>query len=185
MNTKELYDAAATLPDFVMDKEEDWNFGGDFVEEHSVLENAILLASLAHGCQRDKSGRPYILHCLRVMMSCKTDDEKVVGVLHDVLEDTEMTGLQLLEEDIPLYLVEAIVAITHDKKNNEPRKVYYDRVRANPLALIVKEYDLDDNSDEKRLAELDEPTRKRLKKKYADAYQYLYGFVPEHLQCPN
>jgi len=181
MGMEELIKTAQSFPDFVNNKD-DWEFGDNYVDESSVLEDAILLASLAHGCQRDKNNRPYILHCLRVMMQGKNDDAKIVGVLHDILEDTEMTGLNLLEEGIPLHLVRSIIALTHNKRNKEPRHDYYDRIKADKIAYIVKGYDLEDNSNRERLIELEEKDRERLRKKYAEAYEYLYGFIPEHLQ---
>jgi hypothetical protein len=171
------------FPDFVNDKTS-WTHGDNWDIDPSFLESAIVIASLAHACQRDKNGRPYILHCLRVMMRGKTDDEKAVGVLHDILEDTDTTTFEILAEGIPLHIVEAVVALSHNEKANEPRKQYYDRIKSNPLAHVVKRYDLDDNTSPERFAEIDEKNKPRLKKKYREAYEYLYGFVPEHLNEP-
>lgn len=53
-----------------------------------LLAHAIALASEAHQHQKDKLGEPYILHPIRVMMRCDTDEERIVAILHDVLEDT-------------------------------------------------------------------------------------------------
>jgi len=55
------------------------------------LTRAIHIASEAHKNQKDKVGKPYITHVMRVMERCKSDDEKIVAVLHDVVEDTEIT----------------------------------------------------------------------------------------------
>ena len=57
------------------------------------LERAIEIAVNAHKGVTDKGGNPYIVHPLRVMMSLKSDNEKIVGVLHDVVEDAEALGL--------------------------------------------------------------------------------------------
>lgn len=51
------------------------------------LHRAIEIAAEAHRDQTDKAGAPYLLHPLRVMMSLDTDEERIVGVLHDVVED--------------------------------------------------------------------------------------------------
>ena len=51
------------------------------------LENAIKIAVEAHAGQVDKGGSPYILHPLRVMLSLDREEERIVGVLHDVMED--------------------------------------------------------------------------------------------------
>ncbi|SEN94652.1 hypothetical protein [Paenibacillus sp. OV219] len=64
----------------------------------STLNKAIELAALFHEGQKDKSGQPYILHPLRVMMSLEAEDAKIVGVLHDTIEDTELTLERLKNE---------------------------------------------------------------------------------------
>ena len=53
-----------------------------------ILSKAITLALKAHEGQVDKSGMPYAGHIMRVMAAGRTIDEKIVGVLHDVVEDT-------------------------------------------------------------------------------------------------
>ena len=58
----------------------------------STLQRAISIAVEAHEGQIDKGGNPYILHPLRVMMSLRTVDEMIVGVLHDVVEDCSDRG---------------------------------------------------------------------------------------------
>lgn len=172
------------FPSFVTNKD-GWEFPEDWSEEPSFLETSIVVASLAHAGQRDKQGRPHILHCLRVMMQGKTDEERAVGVLHDILEDTNLTAQDLLADEIPFHIVEAVIALTHDKDSHEPRKDYYERIKSNPLALKVKRYDLNDNTQLHRFSELDENTATRLIKKYKEAYEYLYEEIPEHLNGIN
>ena len=65
----------------------------------STLQRAIEIAVEAHKGQADKAGAPYIFHSLRVMLSLKTDDERIVGVLHDVVEDCESWGFERLESE--------------------------------------------------------------------------------------
>lgn len=62
------------------------------------LERAIEIAVSVHKGVLDKGGNPYILHPLRVMMSLQTTDEKLVGVLHDVVEDAEAWDFQRLKK---------------------------------------------------------------------------------------
>ena len=57
----------------------------------STLERAIAIAATAHAGQKDKGGHPYILHPLRVMLALQKEDERIVAVLHDVVEDTKIT----------------------------------------------------------------------------------------------
>ena len=64
----------------------------------STLERAIEIATEAHKGQLDKAGRDYVGHSLRVMEMGKTEEDKIVGVLHDVIEDTDWTFEKLAEE---------------------------------------------------------------------------------------
>lgn len=118
------------------------------------LEEAISIACAAHKGQRDKGGKAYILHPLRVMAAFDTVEEKIVAVLHDVVEDSDVTLDQLRERGIDSSLVEAVDAITHRK--GESYDDYLDRVAANPIAGRVKLKDIRDNIDSTRLPMLTE-----------------------------
>ena len=61
------------------------------------LEKAIQIAVKAHEGQPDKAGAAYILHPLRVMQNLDTETEMIVGVLHDVVEDSEIEHSIVLE----------------------------------------------------------------------------------------
>ena len=54
----------------------------------STLERAIEIAREAHRGQVDRAGEEYIGHAMRVMEASRTVEEKMVGVLHDVVEDS-------------------------------------------------------------------------------------------------
>jgi (p)ppGpp synthase/HD superfamily hydrolase len=117
----------------------------------SLLEKSIIIATKAHSGQFDKGGSPYILHPLRVMLSLDNDEDRIVGILHDVLEDTSIT-LQHLEDNGFLGEIEilhALVSIT--RKSNESYKDFILRVKLNPIALRVKLADLRDNMDISRI----------------------------------
>ena len=134
------------------------------------------IATDAHAGQTDKAGNPYITHPARVAAKCEQayGDPKTVMVawLHDVVEDTPVTLDDLLEAGFPEDVVQAVAVITH--RLNEPRLAYYDRVRRNPLALLVKLADIADNADPERLALIDdETTRERLRVKYVNALNAL------------
>jgi len=73
------------------------------------LEQAISIASLAHEGQLDKGGEPYILHPLRVMMKLKDYDLRIIAVLHDVIEDTKVTDIDLLDRGLDYELVNVIL----------------------------------------------------------------------------
>lgn len=148
-----------------------------------LLAKAIALAATAHQNQiNSKNGEPYILHPIRVMRRAKTDEERIVAILHDVLEDCdEWTKERLSTEGFPDEIVEAIVCLS--RKDGETYPEFIDRVCTNRLAMKVKRYDLEDNLDPDRLSQLDEQTQKRLKGKYKPARsQILAKLVDSEIQ---
>ncbi|ANZ42476.1 phosphohydrolase [Lentzea guizhouensis] len=140
-----------------------------------TLEDAIATATAAHEGQVDKSGRPYIGHPLRVMAAVTGEHAQMAAVLHDVIEDTPVTGADLLAAGCPPEVVDAVVALSH--LPDEPQEDYLRRVAANPLAVTVKRADIGDNLSPARIARLDAATRDRLKAKYARALGLLDEFV--------
>lgn len=127
------------------------------------LTDAIILACAAHRGQIDKGGADYILHPLRVMMAMSTEQERIVAVLHDVIEDSPSIRLPEIEEAFGGRIAAAVDAIT--KRAAESYEDYVARVAADELARKVKLADLKDNSDLSRLGrELTEADRKRLAK---------------------
>ena len=138
-----------------------------------MLQKAIDIATKAHKGQVDKAGQPYIDHPLRVMNMGTTDEEKIVGVLHDVVEDSDWTFEELAAEGFSIEVIEALRCITK-LSENEPYDKFIQRVKANPLAAKVKLYDLTDNMDIRRLAYISEKDVIRLRK-YLKAYRQLLG----------
>ena len=139
----------------------------------STLQRAIEIATQAHQGQFDKAGRDYIGHPLRVMEMGKTENEKIVGVLHDVIEDTDWTFEKLTEEGFSQEIISALRCVTK-LSENENYDDFIDRVKKNPLAVAVKINDLTDNMDIRRLPYLSDKDVKRLKK-YLKAYKRLIG----------
>ncbi|HEY9298224.1 MAG TPA: GTP pyrophosphokinase [Phormidium sp.] len=138
--------------------------------ETELLDKAIALAQTAHANQVDKAGAPYIGHPLRVMNSLSSVAEKIVGVLHDSIEDSELTLEDLENAGFPDEIIEAIEAIT--KRPHEHYQAYLNRVIGNALALRVKIADMLDNMDIKRIAEPTEKDWKRLRK-YQEVFPKL------------
>lgn len=138
-------------------------------EAAPMVKLALEIASRAHRGQVDKAGRPYIEHPLAVMAMLEADDTigRVVAVLHDVIEDSEITASDLRARGIGEEAVAGVEVLTHAR--GEPNAVYWARVRAHQLALRVKLADLEHNSDPERLAALDAATRRRLEAKYSAA----------------
>jgi (p)ppGpp synthase/HD superfamily hydrolase len=137
------------------------------------LHRAIEIATEAHKGQHDKSGKDYIGHPLRVMEMGKTEDEKIVGVLHDVVEDSEWTFEMLEAEGFSEEVIAALRCVTKISEK-ESYDDFIERVKKNPLAVAVKINDLTDNMDIRRLPYLSDKDVKRLKK-YLKAYKRLTG----------
>lgn len=137
----------------------------------STLERAIEIATEAHRGQVDKAGNDYIQHPLRVMAAGETTNEKIVGVLHDVVEDTDWTFERLAAEGFSSEIIEALQCVTK-LSEEEPYDEFIERVKASRLAVAVKLNDLADNMDIRRLGELTEKDFKRLQK-YHRAYKQL------------
>lgn len=138
--------------------------------DHELLGKALKIAAEAHAGQVDKAGRPYILHPLRVCSKCATDEERIVALLHDTLEDTEVTAGHLLSEGFPRHIVEAILSVSRNK--DESYEDFIRRARSNPLGRQVKLHDLEDNMDLTRLNQVTEKDVIRLNR-YLNAYSYL------------
>lgn len=139
----------------------------------STLERAIEIATEAHLGQVDKCGCDYIAHPLRVMAAGKTMEEKIVGVLHDVVEDSDWTLEALEAEGFSAEVIEALRCVTR-LSENEPYDSFISRIKGNHLAVAVKLNDLTDNMDIRRLPYISDKDVKRLKK-YLKAYKQLIG----------
>lgn len=121
----------------------------------ATLERAIEIAASAHSGQTDKAGKPYILHPLRVMLRVSSMEERIVAVLHDVVEDTAVTLEQLAQEGFSQQIIEAVQALT--KLPGESRIQAACRAKLNPIARTVK---LADNAENMDLSRISEPTEK-------------------------
>ncbi|MDU7496736.1 HD domain-containing protein [Sneathia sanguinegens] len=133
-------------------------------------ELALKIATEAHKGQVDKAGVPYINHPLTVASLVDTEEEKIVALLHDTIEDTNITEQDLLNYGFSNKIVEAVKLLTHNK--NVPYMDYVAKIKDNELARKVKIADLTHNSDLSRLKEITEKDKKRYEK-YQKALLYL------------
>jgi len=125
------------------------------------LEKALQLAVEAHAGDTDKAGETYIRHPLRVMHQVETETERVVAVLHDVVEDTGYT-LDDIDDEFGSEVCDAVDAVT--KRDGEGYEQLIDRAAANPIARSVKIADLEDNMDVTRLETVDADLGDRMEK---------------------
>ena len=105
-----------------------------------LLSKAIKISIKAHEGQVDKAGQPYHLHPLRVMESCCDVDTKIVAVLHDVIEDTDITFDILRAEGFSQYILDGIDGVT--RRQGESYNQFIKRCKLNPTSKIVKLADL-------------------------------------------
>ena len=135
-----------------------------------LREKAMQIAIKVHDGQVDKGGNDYINHPIRVSENCSLDEEKIVALLHDTIEDGDITADYLIMQGFPHDIVDAVLSVSRNKDEG-----YFDfilRCKANPIGRRVKIADLKDNMDITRLNELTEKDIERLKK-YHKAYKIL------------
>lgn len=137
---------------------------------NELLEKALWLAIHAHMGQVDKAGTSYIFHPIRVSCKCSTDEERIVALLHDTIEDTNVTADYLLGEGFTRNIVDAILSVTRNE--DESYEDFIRRCRMNPIGRQVKLHDLEDNMDISRLPQVTEKYLAQLNK-YIEAYRYL------------
>ena len=142
-----------------------------------MIEKAILIAVNAHKGQVDKGGNPYILHPLRLMFSRKDETEKICAVLHDVIEDTDVTLDYLREQGFSKEVLSALDALT--RRNDENYEQFIDRIIENKIACNVKLADLNDNMDISRIKNLTEKDYERLEK-YKKAKDKILNYLEKY-----
>ena len=136
----------------------------------SQATKAHEVAKKAHFGQIDRAGIDYIKHPETVASFVATDEEKAVAYLHDVIEDTSLTLLDLKKEGFSKNIVEAVDILT--KKKGQDYQSYLNLVKKNELARVVKLADLRHNSDLTRLPLITEKDLER-NKKYSSAITFL------------
>lgn len=140
------------------------------ITAQNILDEAIRIATKAHEGQTDKGGSSYIHHPLRVMSNVYSMEEKITAVLHDVVEDTNISFYDLEHKGIPKVCIEALRLLTHDK--DIPYMDYIKTISPNPIARAVKIADLKDNSDLSRLQNVKQKDIDRVDK-YTKALDFL------------
>ena len=136
----------------------------------SKLSTAIAIAAKAHEGQVDRGGAPYILHPLRVMLDVEGEHAQMAAVLHDVLEDTDVTVKDLADAGIPEPVIAAVIALT--KLPGMSRMDAARMAATDPIAIQVKIADLRDNMNLSRIPNPG-PKDYALMAEYNAAWSYL------------
>ncbi len=95
-----------------------------------LVGRAARIAAQAHETQTDKAGEAYILHPMRMTLRCRTDAERIVALLHDVVEDSPVTLERLAGDGFPPEIVAGIDGMTH--REWESYDAFVDRAARNP-----------------------------------------------------
>jgi (p)ppGpp synthase/HD superfamily hydrolase len=136
----------------------------------ATLEQALRVALDAHEGQHDKAGAPYILHPLRMMARMETREAQIIAVLHDVVEDSDVTLDDLRAMGFDEDVVTAVDGLT--RRPDETYEAFVQRAGTLPVARLVKLADLEDNMDVRRLGALTDKDLQRLRR-YRAAWQAL------------
>lgn len=136
-----------------------------------TLQKAIAVAVVAHGGQEDKGGNAYIRHPLRVMEKLDTEDEMVCGIMHDVVEDTDITLNDLEVLGFTMSQIKVINALS--KVKGQPHEEYISEIEKSPLATKIKILDMKDNTQLHRLKNitLTEKDQKRYQRYIHDLHR--------------
>lgn len=126
-----------------------------------LTKKALKISFSAHKDQVDKSGMPYVYHPFHLAEQMDDEYSTCVALLHDVVEDTDIT-LDELSELFPKEVTDAIAMMTHD--DSVPYLDYVREIKNNPIAAKVKLADLKHNSDLTRLDVVDDKALERVEK---------------------
>ena len=125
-------------------------------------KKALRIAFDAHKEHTDKTGLPYIFHPFHLAEQMETEDEVIVALLHDVVEDSNITLEDLRAHGFSENVMEALSLLTHD--DSVEYMDYIEKIKSNPLAVKVKLADLRHNSDVTRLDIIDDKASARIEK---------------------
>lgn len=136
-----------------------------------LTNEAMKIAYRAHHGQVDKGGIPYIFHPYHLAEQMTDEYTTCVALLHDVVEDTDIT-LDQLAKTFPREVIDALALLTHE--DGIDYYAYVAKIKANPIARTVKLADLTHNSDQSRMAgSIDPAALKRWEEKYRKAFEIL------------
>ncbi len=139
------------------------------------VQDAMALAIKAHAGQTDKGGKPYIFHPMRVMQKMESNSEQIVAILHDVVEDTEITLKDLKELGYSKRIIHAINCMS--KQDGEDYFDYINRVKQSTLSTTVKLADIEDNLSQSRIIGFSEVDVNKRVNKYSKAQQILLKHI--------
>ena len=144
-----------------------------YLKIDNLYNRALLLVSDLFQDKKDKAGFPYINHLIRVSVKLDTEELRIAGLLHDVLEDTSITKDDLRELGFSNRVISIIEGVTNKVGENYNDKIKRIIDNGDIDVIKLKYSDMSDNADKKRLAKLSIITRNRLINKYKDNLELL------------
>ena len=136
----------------------------------ALTKMAMKVCFDAHKNQVDKTGLPYVFHPFHLAEQMDDEISTVCALLHDVIEDTELSFDDLREMDFPKEVLDVLMLLTHE--DDVPYMDYVKKIGTHPIAKKVKIADLKHNSDVTRLDCIDDYALKR-NEKYRQAIMLL------------
>ena len=148
--------------------------------DYEIIKTALDIAKKAHEGQVDKAGEEYIFHPVTVALLCDDAKTKAVALLHDTIEDCDVTYEQI-RDALGEEIADAVRLLTHD--DDQPSTgdwlsdyhAYVQRIKdsGNKLAIAVKKADLTMNMDLSRIPNPQAKDYERLEKKYKPALEII------------
>ena len=149
------------------------------LKNDNLIDKSLQIITKLFNDKLDKGNSPYVVHLLKVYSGVNNDNEKIVALLHDVLENTDVEYNDLLEMGYNKDIADAIVILT--KKKGEDYRDYIDRIikSNNKIALNVKLSDLKCNMDINRIKNPTTNDYERIHKRYEPAYDKILNKLNE------
>ena len=151
----------------------------DQLKEKSDYERAEKIAEAMFDGAEDKEGKPYIDHLRFVSEQLESEEGKIVGLLHDLIEDTDTTLLELQELGFSEHVLYCLDLLTKVKGTSYSE--YIDRIilSGDEIAIRVKEADMRNNMDPERIANLSPEYQEKFRLKYPPQYEKLKKKIGE------
>jgi (p)ppGpp synthase/HD superfamily hydrolase len=145
-----------------------------------MYSKAIIIVNEVFKEKKDKGGNPYIYHLYSVSNNLEKEEEKTAGLLHDIIEDTEITYEDLEEVGFTKEILEVLELVT--RKKTETYDEFINRIieSNNITALKVKQKDMENNMDLRRIKNPTEEDKKRIKEKYQPQYKKIIKKIGEY-----
>lgn len=146
---------------------------------NNLIYKALELVTILFENDKDKGGFDYLLHLMYVYKHVYSEQEKVIALLHDTIEDKDVTSSELLELGFPKKIVDDVLILSRKKPMDYNK--YIDNIVKNGSieAINVKLADLKNNMDMSRIKNPTIKDYERVEKRYTPSYEKLMNRLNE------